>query len=1034
MRVFKEWIKRVARRLRVEYLSARARLADGMLRRLIRSPARTPLWYRFFLTVYLVKRLLQTAVTERRFPNGRAWSLLHRDVESNFLIRWIVWRDWPIREPVNLYTTFRLNNVLLDAEKEAMRQASRVWVDRPLISIVVPVYNAQPRWIQRLVQSVVEQTYDRWELILVDDHSHEDSTQQALFEAAQLDDRVSLYRLDHNQGVVHATNRGVEWSHGAWIAFLDHDDELMPDALWWVVKTANESPSAEVIYTDEEIFHDIGGFAYPHLKPAFSPQQLQAYNYICHLLVVRRESFDAVGQCRPGTEGAQDYDLVLRLAERTDQFVHIPRLLYRWHVVERSMSRFVDEKSKKLTQSDHLDETTRFVVQGHFDRIGSIAHADIENHWVMPRFEPIDHGRVTIIIGTKDQPRRLARCIESIERLTRYPNYEILILDNDQTLSSARELLSRLAKKHRVVRVSSGPQGFSFSALNNQGARLADSPFILFLNDDTEVLKPDWLSAMVGTLHFPGVEIVGARLLYPGRLNQHAGLIMGALGWGPWHALIGIPADTPAYGGYMTFPHNAIGVTGACLLTRKETFVQSGGFDETNLAVSFNDVDFCLRVFQQGGRIAYAPQAELLHDEGASRGRFARPAEVLAMKQKWQGMADPYWNPQYSRVSPHFALSPRRFLRGMGIVSVPRVAFAPAVKEESLMAPILESLAIEGAIELRSAEISIENVDALIIEGPIDLHRAHWMDQCSLAGISILWSMPGRFLLPLHAGPVQRAEFLRTIERWPEAYQVVFSDPYSIGWGAAGLPRPNLELVTRSLSPEQDRGPVDTARRQEARRYWGLEPDQVLFWAPLSADDLHSTRFLISMFSCLPEEVKRTCQLVIEWDRSPTGSTLDLIRSMMRKFPGPIAVVGPDDGSIFAADVILAHETIDPRPLRVMQGLAHSLPIIGTPLVEFGDLIHRPSTGRVALPFHRKLWKRSILELAKDPVLRERLGTESRHWLASRETWPDTLVHWKRLILEAAELTRAKQEAARLAPKTLEEFPSEKEEPAQRAS
>ncbi len=470
-------IKRIARRLRVESLSLRAKLAACLIESVKSDQVGTSLTFRLCLLVYSLKRAVQLIATQRRWPSIPCWQFFAREIETNFLIRLVVWRDWPIREPVNLYTSFRRNNQLVDAEKQAMRQATLV--DGPLVTVVVPVYNAERPWIDRLVQSVVDQTYDRWELVLVDDGSSFADTRDALELARQRDDRISVYFLDSNQGVVEATNRGVDWSHGQWIAFADHDDELLPDALWWIAREA-ATGNTDVIYTDEEIHHDDTGMAYPHLKPGYSPQQLQSHNYICHLLVVRRDLFESVGKLRPGTEGAQDFDLVLRLSEKTDRFTHIPRILYRWHVVARSMSRFIDPKTQKLKQTSNLDETTRKVVQEHFDRIGSKANIEIVGHWAWPTFPPAELGRVTIIICTKDQPARLARCVESIEANTDYPDYQILIIDNGSQLPTTRNLLNQLGARHRVERIESGPEGFNFSHLNNQGARLADSPMLLF--------------------------------------------------------------------------------------------------------------------------------------------------------------------------------------------------------------------------------------------------------------------------------------------------------------------------------------------------------------------------------------------------------------------------------------------------------------------------------------------------------------------------------------------------------------------------
>jgi GT2 family glycosyltransferase len=1000
-------MKRAARRLRVEILSARSRWAGWQIRQL-KTANSLPRVYRLFFALYFLKRLLQEIARLRRWPSLAFWPPFLREMETNFLLRLLVWRDWPVREPINLYQTFRQNNLLVDAERRAMRSQVESWPDRPLVSVVVPVYNARPEWIDRLVTSLMEQTYDRWELVLADDGSHDEQTRLALQASAERDERISLHFLDANQGVVHATNHAVDRAHGSWIAFADHDDELMPDALWWIARAIVEDPAVEVLYTDEEIYHDATGDSYPHIKPGFSPQQLQAYNYICHLLVVRRDLFDKVGRLRPGTDGAQDFDLVLRLAEQTDRFVGIPRILYRWHVVPQSMSRYTDPKTALPQQNDRIDETTRRVVQDHFDRMGSSAQATLVGHWIRPTFPPTDLGEVTIIICTKDQPKRLARCVASIEERTDYPQYRILLVDNGSQRPETLTLLEELGRRHRVVRIESGPEGFNFSRLNNQGARLADSPMVLFLNDDTVVLERGWLSAMVGTLHLPGVEVVGARLLYPHRLNQHAGLILGALGWGPWHALIGLPADTPAYGGYLTFPHNCIAVTGACLLTRRPLFLEMGGFHEEDLAVSFNDVDFCLRVHQRGGRIAYAPQAELIHDEGVSRGRFAWPREVLAMKRRGYGVADPYWNPQFARTTPHLCLSRRRQLRGLRVVPCPRVLYVPPRNGSAEIGPILESLVLDGKIEILpidSADSFWPEADLLFVEGiePTETNRV--IERAARRGIPILWALPQRLLLPVHGSAADRADLLRVVESFRHVYQVVFSDPYSIGWAAAGLPHPNLELVARTLEVEPEDWIGDPQGRSAARRRWGLGSDDVCFWAPVSANDLGTIRFLIGVFASLPESDRARVRLIIETDEDLPSSAFLPIRRWLREEVVPVSVVGPGEEHLLAADVVLAHELVEPRPERVMRGLLHALPVIGTGLVESGDLIHRPATGRVARAFDRSDWRGAILELAGDSSLRERLGAGGRDWLTSRETRRDALGHWQNLIEEAAELS-----------------------------
>lgn len=1042
-------LRNLARRVYWYIPTRKARLAGFLVREM--TSGQTPsfavrLLYAVCFQIYFIKRILQD-IRWGNIPVSRlSIAERRRDLEANFLIRLVVFRDWPIHGPPNLYPVHVANNRLTSLEAEKMREESALFTDRPLISVVVPVYNARPEWIERLVDSLIAQTYDRWELVLVDDCSPDVLTWDTLERANDRDERITIHRLESNQGVVVATNHATTLANGDWIAFADHDDELMADALWWIASTLQGSPEADVIYTDEEIFDDGSGFCYPHIKPAFSPQLLTSYNYICHFLAVRRDLFESVGRLREGFEGAQDYDLILRLIEVTDRVVHIPRLLYRWHIVPRSMSRFVDPKTNKLCPVESIDAKTARVVQEHLDRLSIPAQADVVKNWAKPVYLPADHGKVTIIICSKDQPKRLRRCIESIEKHTLYPNYEIMVVDNGSVTAASLKYLNSIKSKHRIERIESGSEGFNFSKLNNEAARRADGDYLLFLNDDTYVLSTGWLSALIGNLQFPKMGAVGARLLYPNRLNQHAGLIVGTLNWGPWHALIGVPADNQHYGGYFTYPHNCIAVTGACLATRRETFLHVGGFNETEFAVSFNDVDYCLRLGREGLRVSYAPQAELIHEEGASRGRFSTPGESLSLKSRWYGFNDPYWNINYSRQTPHFSLSPRRQPRGLDLVTTPRVFFVRAdddpLEIPSFTEQVLDRLDAEGSIELvpLAAESELpwaDDIDVLIVEG---VAGREIIREAATRRIQMLWSLPGRLVLPESADWQDRGEILDTIQALSLPYQVVFSDAYSMGWAAAGLPRANLFLVTRAFSDPMSglgdqgwawtwRGPDRTngrlsfispplhhetqnasphwpreEARQEIRSYWRLNEEDTLLLAVIPPGETRSLEFLLTMYRGLSRKERERLFLLVAVEDELSETTLSRVRKQVSALGDRVAVLAARDSYYAAADLVLAHLTIDPRPAGIIKALEAGLPVLGTRLVEYSDLMHQPATGLSARPFHAREWRRRLRKLLKERGLFPAMGAQGSHWLHSRETFVDSMRHWRELITEAAEL------------------------------
>ncbi len=529
---------------------------------------------------------------------------------------------------------------------EAMRLAVRSFQHQPLISIITPVFNTPVSWLQAAVDSVLAQAYGNWELILIDDASTDVGTLAALPIFAATDPRVRLTRLAKSGGISAASNRGLEVAKGEWIGLLDHDDLLEPDALFQTAKLLQTQPDADLIYSDEDKLTE-QGFDAPLFKPDWSPDFFLSYNYLCHFTTLRRALVEEVGGFRPEFDGAQDYDLFLRIVERTQRIHHIPRVLYHWRRSATSTSDNIRRKPKAL-------EAGRNAIAEHLRRRGEAGHVAIDwrTHAYWVKREVTHPRKVCIIIPARDGIPLLSRCVESVVKKTSYHDYEIVMVNNDSQSEEAREYFSRTP--HRVLHFS-GP--FNFSAINNVAVEETECPWLLFLNNDVEIIESEWLSAMVEHVQRPEVGAVGARLLYPNDTIQHAGVVLGVGGIAQ-HAFRDFPAEDPGVCRQLQVTRNYSSVTGACLLTRREVFHEVGGFDEERLPVTFNDVDLCLKMRRAGYLIVYTPFAKLYHHESATRRRSVEARETEVMRERWAELLvrDPYYNPNLSRERADFSL------------------------------------------------------------------------------------------------------------------------------------------------------------------------------------------------------------------------------------------------------------------------------------------------------------------------------------------------------------------------------------------
>jgi glycosyltransferase involved in cell wall biosynthesis len=531
---------------------------------------------------------------------------------------------------------------------------------QPTISIAMPVYNVEEKWLRRCIDSILIQDYPHWELCMADDASTDPKVKELLEEYQQLDERIKVVYRKVNGHISEATNSALALATGEFVALLDNDDELPRIAFYEVVKALNENPELDLLYSDEDKIDMDGNRSDPAFKPDWSPDLLLGTNYISHLGVYRKTILEEIGGFRKGYEGSQDYDLVLRFTEKTTaaRIKHIPKVLYHWRMLPTSTA--VDQSSKGYAFEAGLkavqDALVRRGIKGHATHGRANGLYDVY-------YEIEKEELVSIIIPTKNGYKDVQRCVSSILEKTTYQNYEIIIADNGSTDEKMQELYAayqeQLNDRFRVLTIDIP---FNFSKINNIAAKDAQGKYLLFLNNDTEVINGDWLKLMVSFGQMERIGCVGAKLLYPNNTIQHAGVILG-LGGVAGHGHYGYPHGDLGYFGKLALNVDYLAVTAACLLVKKADFDAVSGFDE-EFTVAFNDVDLCLKVKALGRDNVWLHEAELYHFESQTRGyddkgkkkkRFEK--EKAMMENKWSSLIanDPFYNPNLTRDIPNFS-------------------------------------------------------------------------------------------------------------------------------------------------------------------------------------------------------------------------------------------------------------------------------------------------------------------------------------------------------------------------------------------
>lgn len=546
-----------------------------------------------------------------------------------------------------------------DNKEIILKQIDRLTY-RPLISIVLPVYNVNEKWLRKCIESVQAQLYSNWELCIADDASTKPHVKRVLEEYSHQDTRIKVIYREKNGHISTASNSALELAKGEFVALLDHDDELTPDALYENAVLLNQHPDADMIYSDEDKINEDGQRHSPFFKPDWSPDTFLSQMYTCHLGVYRTKIVRQVSGFRQGFEGSQDYDLVLRVTELTNRIYHIPKILYHWRAISESTALNADSKgyAHKAGRKSIKEALLRRGGSGWVDSPDNYAnlyrvHYKVENN-------PL----ISIIIPTRDMPHFLSPCLESIFNKSQYQNYEVIVIDNGSNQHETFDLFtkwqSREPDRFKVTRIDIP---FNYSTLNNEGARLARGELLLLLNNDIEVITGNWLEEMAGYALRPHIGAVGAKLLYPDQTVQHCGVVLG-IGGVAGHGHKGFSNFAAGYFGALLKVTNVSAVTGACLMVRKELFEIVGGLSQ-GLAVAFNDVDFCLKLLTKGYYNVVLPQVELYHYESKTRGYEDTPEkkkrfqqEILVMQERWGNLLanDPFYNPNLTRQREDFSL------------------------------------------------------------------------------------------------------------------------------------------------------------------------------------------------------------------------------------------------------------------------------------------------------------------------------------------------------------------------------------------
>lgn len=566
-------------------------------------------------------------------------------MKKNLKYLWSILREHNSKLYFSPFDKERYNEWLKRTEKKTKYEELKY---RPLISVLIPVYNVKGKYLKECINSVLGQSYDNFEIIIVDDASTKKETLDTL-KKYERNEKIKIKYRKKNGHISVATNDALKMAKGEYVALMDNDDVLASDAFYEVVKVLNEDKKIDFIYTDEDKLDLDGKRQDPNFKSDWAPDSFYSSNYISHLCVLKRSIIEEIGGFREGFEGAQDYDLYLRFIEKTNRIYHIPKILYHWRMIPGSTAAEIGNKNYALERGKKaLEEALK---RRKIDGEVKIAE-DCPYYYI--EYAVKNNPKVTIIIPTKDMVKILRKCLDSIYEKSTYNNFEVIVVNNKSEKKETFELFDEYKEKYDNFRVMDANFEFNYAKINNMAVSKTDGEYIVLLNNDVEIITPNWIELMLGYAEQKHVGAVGAKLFYGDGTIQHGGVIVG-LGVAS-HAFGGAD-DGAVWGGRLSVPYNYSAVTGACLMVSRKKWNRVGGLEE-KLKVAYNDIDFCLKLLEEGYYNVFVPMVKLYHYESKSRGdddtfekkaRFDQEQDYMYKKWKKRIENDEFYNPNYSK-------------------------------------------------------------------------------------------------------------------------------------------------------------------------------------------------------------------------------------------------------------------------------------------------------------------------------------------------------------------------------------------------
>ena len=918
----------------------------------------------------------------------------------------------------------------------------------PRISVIMPVYNSNPKFLDDAIRSVVNQVYGNWELCIVDDASTGDEVRNTLSRWQGGDARIRITRRESNGNISIATNDAARLATGDFLAFLDHDDLLTPDAIGEVALASATNPDTDLFYSDDDKIDQHGNRFAPQFKPDWSPELLLSYMYVSHLVVVRRSLFECLGGMRAGFEGSQDYDFVLRAYERAHNVIHLPYILYHWRAVPGSTATSGNAKPLSF-------EAGRRAVEDSLARRG--VHVPVvQADWALAEglgiFRPVfkDAGpSVTVIIPTKNQWRILDRCLQSLKKTT-YANWTVLVVDNNSDDDECIRYLNSLECK--VTCISNPGPSFSFAYVNNRAAEQVDTDYVLFLNNDTEVISPDWLSMMIGYAQIDGVGAVGAKLLYPDQRIQHAGIVHGLYDGLAGPAFKLLPSWHYGYLARARVAQNSGAVTAACMLTRKELFLKLGGFDETDFAVAYNDVDYCYRLTDSGYRCVVAGEVELIHHEGFSRGFDDNLKEIATFKKKYRYRIDRWYNPNLSLDNEQFSIRRIRLPKGPSMAPVrvfmcsvnlnwegaplSQFELTVALKEKGIIHPIVFSpndgplrneyerhgipVVVDrhpllDGVTLIEYKNAISEFSQRIIEHGVEvvygntLQTFYAIDAADHLTIPSVWNIRESEPWQTYFGYLGDDLAARALSCYQKPYRVIFVSNATRAGSEVLNTSNNFSVIRNGINLLRLNESFGELSRCNARSGLGIEEDEVSILLLGTVCERKGQKDIVRAAELLHRKAIPVFRIFIVGDRNSTYSRElhELMEALPHDLRSRISII-PETNTVArylkAADIFVCTSRVESYPRVILEAMACGLPIVTTPVYGISEQIRPGKNAFIYDPGDIASLSCHLEKLIKDDVLRKNFADTSPIVLSCLPSFEDMTEAYGRTFVEAREV------------------------------